>query len=83
MKIEYKSSVMVPAGWRSVYITALAEPISDKRVRVAEVLSIDDEAPGVGMSRTGANRQRFNGITIAGREVGKMKNISALTVVDA
>ena len=34
MIIEYKGSVNTPAGFRSVYIRANAEKISDKRVKV-------------------------------------------------
>lgn len=78
MKIEYKISVNTPAGWRSVYMTAIAEKISQKRVKVLEVTHIDDKLIKPNMSRTGANRQKFNGEYFAQREIGKTKNISSL-----
>ena len=78
MKIEYQAAVKTPAGFRSVYVIAKAEQISSKRCRVQEVLTIDDELPTYGMSRTGANRQRFNGVWLAENEIDKIKNISKL-----
>ena len=81
MKIEYQSSVQTPAGWRSVYILANAEKISEKRCKVIRVIKIDDEEVTQTMSRTGANRQKYNGVYFADQEVGKVKNLSALTVL--
>ena len=78
VKVEYKASVHTPAGWRSVYMKAVAEKISDKRVKIVEVTHIDDELVGVNMSRTGANRQKYNGQYFANQEIGKIKNISTL-----
>ena len=78
MKAIYNSSVQTAAGWRSVEILADVEKISDKRVKIVEITHIDDEPVGVNMSRTGANRQKYNGQYFANQEVGKIKNISTL-----
>ncbi len=82
MKVEYKTSVHTPAGHRSVYIIALADKISEKRCVIEQVLTIDDEEPHYNMSRTGANRQKYNGLYTAELETGKKKNISTLTILD-
>ena len=82
MKIEYQSSVLTPAGYRSVDVIATAKPITPKRCEVLEVLSIDGDTPKYGMSRTGANRQRYNGIYLAENEIGKKKIVSRLRVID-
>ena len=81
MRIEYKTAALTPAGFRPVYVIALAEKISAKRCRVTEILEIDGETPKYGMSRTGANRQRYNGLYIAEAEVGKKKNLGALFAI--
>ena len=81
MKIEYSAAVLTPAGFRQVAVIAEAERESAGYARVSRVLSIDGEAPAYGMSRTGANRQKYNGIFVAQREIGKRKRISALTIV--
>lgn len=81
MKVEYKTSVLVEAGWRAVYIVALAERLSDKRVKVLNVLTIDDQPVGGYHSRTGANRQKFSSDKTAKNEIGKTKNISSLTII--
>ena len=84
MKVEYKSSVNTPAGHRSVFIIAEAKKLSEKRVEITNVLTIDDEAPNYTMSRTGAKRQQYNGLYYAQQEVGKKKNISTLyNVIEA
>lgn len=83
MKVQYNASVFTPAGHRSVTVVALATKISEKRCEVDEVLTIDGETPSYGMSRTGANRQKYNGLYLAENEIGKKKNISALTVIEA
>lgn len=80
LTIKYTASVKVDAGWRSVSITAKAEQISKGMAKVIEVTAIDGEAPGYGMSRTGAKRQEFNGHYIASREVGAKKRLSACSV---
>ncbi len=78
--IEYSASVKVPAGWRSVAVTATAEKTGGFAV-VSEVLTIDGETPAYGQSRTGARRQEFNGLYWAAQEVGKRKRVSACTVI--
>jgi hypothetical protein len=84
MKIEYKASVHTPAGHREVYVIANAKKISDKRCEVIEVLAIDLEVPAKNMSRTGANRQKFDGLYFASSEAGKKKNISSLfSIIEA
>ena len=78
VSIQYNAAVMVPAGWRSVTITATAEKISEKRVKIITVDDIDgDGNTGYG-SRTGAKRQQYHIGGIAAREEGKIKNISTL-----
>lgn len=80
MIIEYNTSVMVPAGWRSVTITAKVEPITPKRVKVVEVLEIDGEQPCGYTSRTGAKRQTYNARSIALREIDKVKILSKCSI---
>lgn len=82
MIIEYKASVMVQAGWRSVTITAEAKSISAKMAEVVEVLAIDGDEPKGYASRTGANRQKYNAKAIAAREVGAKKRLSACEVLE-
>lgn len=81
MNIEYKSSVYVAAGWRSVTITATAEKISEKRAKVTDVVAIDGEPVRSTMSRTGAKRQSYHGTGIAERERGKIKILSRCDVL--
>jgi hypothetical protein len=81
LTISYTSSVKVPAGHRSVTITAKAERISAGMAKVVQVLEIDGEQPGYGMSRTGARRQECNGHWVAQREVGAKKRLSACQII--
>ena len=81
MKIKYSGSVLTPAGFRGVSFEALAEKISDKRVKVIEVLTIDREDVKPNMSRTGAKRQSYWGVGAAERQVGKLKNLSSCEVI--
>ena len=76
--VEYRGSVNTRAGWRSVYFKAVAEKISEKRVKIVQVLELDDTPPSANMPRTVANRQKYNGQYFANQEVGKVKNISNL-----
>ena len=80
MQISYNASVFTPAGWRGVTITAEAEQTSKAMATVTKVIAIDGEDPHYGMSRTGANRQKYNGKGIAEREVGARKRLSSCTV---
>ena len=81
IKVEYKSSVFTPAGWRGVKITAAAEQISEKRCRILGVMLIDGEVPSGYTSRTGAKRQTYNAAGVSKREIGKIKNLSSLKEV--
>jgi hypothetical protein len=83
IKITYQSSVSTRAGWRGVTVTAEATPSDSGKMAVVEnVLLIDDESPDRNASRTGANRQRYNGEYFADREIGKRKRLSACTVIN-
>lgn len=73
--VKYNASVKTPAGWRHVVFTANAIRTSPKRVTIVTVNEIDGEKVSHNMSRTGANRQKFNGLYFAGQEAGKTKNI--------
>jgi hypothetical protein len=83
MIITYNSSVKTPAGWRSVTVTAEAQEVSDKRVRVIKVSDIDGEGSSGFASRTGANRQKYNLGFFADAEAGKMKNKSSVKIQEA
>lgn len=78
MTVEYKGSVRTNAGWRVVYYNGTAEKISDKRVKILEITEIDGEPVKRDMSRTGSQRQHYNGDYFADAEKGKIKNISSL-----
>lgn len=81
VKINYNASVMVPAGWRNVTITALAEKTSEKMAKVVEVLEIDGEIPNGYASRTGSKRQKYHATGIALREIGKAKRLSSCEII--
>ena len=83
MNIKYNAAVMVDAGWRSVTITAIAEKISEKRVKIIAVDDIDGLGNSGYGSRTGAKRQQYHIGGIAEREKGKIKNISTLRYCEA
>lgn len=80
--IEYKGSVLTPAGFRGVLFLAKAEKVSAKRARVLDILKIDGGEVVANMSRTGANRQKFFGFGAARREEGKIKNLSACEIIE-
>ena len=81
IEITYNSAVLVNAGWRSVEISAKAElSKSGKMAKVLKVTAIDGGEPKGYISLTGAKRQSFNANSIALREVGKNKRISACKV---
>jgi len=81
MLIKYKSSVLTSAGFRGVEMLAKAKRVSEKRIKVIEVLEIDNESIRANMSRTGAKRQSFYGVGAASREEGKIKNLSACVII--
>ena len=76
--IQYNAAIQLPVGWRSVKITATAEKISEKRVKIITVDDIDGNGNTGYVSRTGGKRQRYNIGGIASSEEGKIKNISTL-----
>jgi len=80
MIITYSSSVKTPAGWRSVTVTADAQEVSEKRVKVIKVTDIDGEGNSGFASRTGANRQKYNLGFFADAEAGKLKNKSSVKI---
>ncbi len=81
MKIKYNTSVFTPAGWRSEVVTAQAEPITDKRLRVVEVIDIGGNGcTGYG-SRTGAKRQQYNVGYFAAQQIGAVKLASKVEVI--
>lgn len=73
MIIKYTASVKTPAGWRSELITAKAEQISDKRLRVVEVMDIGGNGATGYASRTGAKRQQYNVGYFASQQIGAVK----------
>jgi hypothetical protein len=79
MKVNYKTSVYVAAGWRNVIITAEITQLTEKMGVVRDVLLIDDQEPVGYMSRGGGNshRQRFHAGGIAQREIGKRKRLAS------
>ncbi len=82
MKARYSIAVKTLAGWRSVEVLATVEKISEKRVCVLSVETIDDKTPNRNQSRTGAKRQQFNGVYFAENEHGKIKNISSIEILE-
>lgn len=82
MKIKYTVGVKTQAGWRSVDVVAEASPVSAKMAEVIKVISLDDEEPRYGMSRTGAKRQQYNGLYFASAEVGKKKRLGSCEIVE-
>jgi hypothetical protein len=82
MKIKYNISVLTPAGWRGVEITALAEKISDAMLMVKEVIFIDYEIPAHDASRTGAKRQQYNALYFAQKQIGCKKRVSSVNILE-
>ena len=80
MIIKYTASVKTPAGWRSELITAKAEQISDKRLRVVDVIDIGGNGATGYASRTGAKRQQYNVGYFASQEVGAIKLLNFVKV---
>jgi hypothetical protein len=82
MQIRYSASVFTPAGWRSEVITAQAEAISPKRLRVTSVDDIGGNGAIGYASRTGARRQQYSVGGVAKREVGVVKLLCKVEVVE-
>jgi len=83
VRIQYKTSVFTQAGWRPVVIEAQATLIRalPPAFQTIRVLLINEQQPAILMSRTGAARQSFNGLSIAAREVYKVLDGSSCRVV--
>lgn len=81
MQIRYETAVYTGAGWRPVTITARAEPITDRRCRVVEVIDVDGHGTAGFASRTGARRQQFSVGGVARREAGVIKLTARLEIV--
>jgi hypothetical protein len=82
MKISYNTSVYTPAGWRSETITAEAEEISPKRLRVISVIDIGGNGASGYASRTGAKRQQYHVGGVAARERGAVKLTSKVQMLE-
>ena len=82
MQIRYNTAVFTPAGWRSETVTAQAEAISPKRLRVVAVLDIGGNGSTGYGSRTGAKRQQYHVGGVAKREVGAVKLLGKVEVVE-
>ena len=83
MIIRYTSSVKTPAGWRPELITARAEPITDKRLQVVEVLDIGGNGITGYASRTGAKRQQYDVAYFAKQQIGLVKLINFTKVIES
>ena len=82
MQIRYSTAVYTPAGWRSEVVTAQAEAISPKRLRVVAVMDIGGNGSTGYASRTGAKRQQYHVGGVAKREVGAVKLLGKVEVVE-
>jgi hypothetical protein len=82
MKISYNTAVYTPAGWRSETVTAEAEEISPKRLRVISVIDIGGNGASGYASRTGAKRQQYHVGGVAARERGAVKLTSKVQMLE-
>ena len=69
------------AGWRGVWVRATAVMVSAKMAEVTSVMKIGGEDPARSMSVSGSRRQAFNGLSIAQREIGAKKRLSACSIL--
>lgn len=81
MIIQYNTSVFTPAGWRSEVVTAQAEAINPKRLKVVAVLDIGGNGNHGYGSRTGAKRQQYSVGGVAKREIGAIKLLGKVEVM--
>ena len=81
MQIKYSTAVFTPAGWRSEVVTAQAEEISPKRLRVVSVIDIGGNGASGWHSRTGAKRQTYNVGGVAAREIDAVKLTSKVELI--
>ena len=79
--ITYNTAVYTPAGWRSEVVTAIAKQLTPKRAEVVEVTDIGGNGKTGWASRTGAARQKYSVGGVAQREIGKIKILSACTIL--
>jgi len=79
--ITYNTAVYTPAGWRSEVVTAIAKQLTAKRAEVVEVTDIGGNGKTGWASRTGAARQKYSVGGVAQREIGKIKILSACTIL--
>lgn len=84
MIIKYNSSVLVDAGWRSIYIIAEVDlNKSGKKGTVTKVIDVDGDGNSGYTSRTGAKRQKYNIDYIVKREIDTIKLISKCEVIES
>lgn len=82
MIIKYKTSVFTPAGWRDELVTARVELLSPKRGKVVDVIDVGGNGSTGYASRTGAKRQQYHVGGVAKREVGAVKLLGKVEVVE-
>lgn len=82
MIIKYSTAVFTPAGWRSETVTARVELLSPKRGKVVDVIDVGGNGSTGYASRTGAKRQQYHVGGVAKREVGAVKLLGKVEVVE-
>lgn len=70
MQVEYKTSCITNAGFRSVDVIAIVEKIID-------IIDVD----GNGNSGYASKRQNYSVASVCRNEIGKVKNLSSVTVI--
>lgn len=81
MKVKYAAGVLTAAGWRQVEVTALADKVSDKMIKIIKVLDVDGHGTTGHASRTGAKRQTFSVYFLAKSQEGKRKRFSSVELI--
>ena len=82
MIIEYKGSMLTNDGWQNVKVTAKAEQVSKKKVKILKVTAINGDPIDRWMLWAGTTRPSFSGDFFAEREVEKIKNLSSCVIID-
>ena len=82
MIIKYNTAVFTPAGWRSEQVTARVELLSPKRGKVIDVIDIGGNGSTGYASRTGAKRQQYSVGGVAKRELGAIKLLGKVEVIE-
>lgn len=80
--VRYTISVNCQCGWRSEVCTAVAEKISEKRAKIIDVIDVGGNGTSGYASRTGANRQKYSVSYFASNEIGKIKNLSSVSILN-